>query len=107
MLQVVRLALSVTITDLHVTGSSSRSTSSPEKGIESAPTDSLEALLAFSIAHGNVNSILDCLHSLPGESALPTNISFTDTYVCTDYRSTELQANALLHKMEDVTVCRL
>ena len=80
MLQVVRLVLSVMITDLYVTGSSSHSTSSPEKGIESAPTDSLEVLLAFSIAHGNVNSILDCLHSLLGKSALPTNISFTDTY---------------------------
>ncbi|CAI8006132.1 Zinc finger ZZ-type and EF-hand domain-containing protein 1 [Geodia barretti] len=58
--------------------------SSAEEASDLIPTDSLEVLLTFSVAHGNVNSILDCLHILKG------------------FRSTELKLEKLLHNMEDV-----
>ena len=38
----------------------------PDDSCEAVPMESLEILLAFSIAHGNVNSILDCLYILLG-----------------------------------------
>ena len=38
----------------------------PEETYVSVSAECLEILLAFCIAHGNVNSILDCLHILLG-----------------------------------------
>ena len=42
----------------------------PAETFVSVDADSLQVLLGFALAHGGVNSILDCLHILLGEEAL-------------------------------------
>ena len=50
----------------------SLSLSLPDETYVSVSAECLEILLAFSIAHANVNSILDCLHILLGKKVSHT-----------------------------------
>jgi hypothetical protein len=61
-----------------------KSLSLPDETYVSVSAECLEILLAFSIAHANVNSILDCLHIL------------------LDNQNVELNVKSLLLKMEDI-----
>lgn len=71
----------------------------------SVSAECLEILLTFSIAHGSVNSILDCLHILLGNppSHTPTHKEMTHfTHFCLDNQNVELNVHNLLLKMESV-----